>query len=165
MAKSEIKVKAPPANKRATALFDKLSPRNRVFIGAYVDCGMVAAKASRITGFSCGHAAKIMIREDVKAYLTELTREPPAAKNRLTRCDQIKKLSKIVEDIAAKDSDKIKAIEVQNKMLGFNAPEVIEQTVHKGGDVEVDEVTKVRMMKQYLKRAQAESEDDEAEEA
>ena len=42
----------------------------------------------------------------------------------------IKKLMAI-ELKAEKDSDKIKALEVTNKMLGFNAPEKVEQTVTK----------------------------------
>ena len=36
-----------------------------------------------------------------------------------------------IELKAEKDSDKIKALEVTNKMLGFNAPEKVEQTVTK----------------------------------
>jgi len=58
----------------------------------------------------------------IKAKIEEL-RKPIEKQFQISRAKQIERLEAVVEDCDAKNSDRLKAIEIINKMMGLNEPE------------------------------------------
>ena len=71
--------------------------------------------------------SKILTITNVSEYLKEC-QESASLKLNITRESQLKDLQLLKEKSDIKDTDYIKAIEVQNKMLGLNEPEKIDHT-------------------------------------
>lgn len=108
-----------------------LTPKERVFADAILD-GKGPSEAYRIAYDTKAsgkvvsvNGAKVQKRPHVSKYIAE---ERLRARNRrfLTREKKRGILAEIAEKKTAKNSDKIKAIEVDNRMTGDDAPQKVE---------------------------------------
>ena len=70
------------------------------------------------------NASKLLTKTNILAYIEEIQKDLQRLAG-ISRLSVLKDLQKI-QDEAEQARDKIKAIEVKNKMLGFNAPEQTE---------------------------------------
>lgn len=90
-----------------------------------------ATRAAIAAGYSENSAKEIgcenLTKPNIQEYLTEIQKDIGKLAG-VSALGNIKKLLEIAKKTAAKDSDKIKALEVVNKMVGLNAPDKIEQT-------------------------------------
>lgn len=108
----------------------ELTDKQKAFCKEYcVDWN--ASRAARDSGYSektskeIGH--NLLTKVHIQEYLTEIQKDIGKLSG-VSALGNIKKLLEIAKKNEAKDSDKIKALEVVNKMVGLNAPDKIEQT-------------------------------------
>tara|TARA_R110000803_G_scaffold60137_4_gene119233 strand:- start:90 stop:473 length:384 start_codon:yes stop_codon:yes gene_type:complete len=110
----------------------KLTDKQKEFCKSYV-LDWNASRAARDVGYSEKTSKEIgynlLTKVHIQQYIEEIQKDLSKLAG-VSALGNIKKLM-LIELKAEKDSDKIKALEVTNKMLGFNAPEKVEQTVTK----------------------------------
>jgi len=103
------------------------------FIEHYLSNGYNGTKAALSAGYSektaYSIANELLKKPEIQALIKEKQNEI-AKRNNITKDGLIRILINIANDEQAKNSDKIKSIEVMLKALGFNEPDKIE---HSGG--------------------------------
>lgn len=107
----------------------KLTDKQKMFCKEYcIDWN--ATRAAIAAGYSENTASEMgyenLNKPQIAEYIEHIQKDLGKLAG-VSALGNIKKLLKIEEN-AGKDSDKIKALEVVNKMVGLNAPEKIEQT-------------------------------------
>jgi len=92
------------------------------------------ARAARDAGYSENtareQASRLLTKVHIEAYIKEI-QDDLQKQAGISRLSNVNVLKKIIDDKKADFRDKMKAIEVVNKMLGFNAPE--QKDVTSGG--------------------------------
>ena len=105
----------------------KLTPKQKIFCEEYI-FDWNASRAARVAGYSEKSAKEIgcnlLTKVNILAYIEEIQKDLQRLAG-ISRLSVLQDLQKI-QDEAEQARDKIKAIEVKNKMLGFNAPEQTE---------------------------------------
>jgi phage terminase small subunit len=115
----------------------KLSNQQKKFCEEYIK-DWNAARSARDAGYSEKTAkeqgCQLLTKLNIQAYLKEI-QEDLQKQAGISRLSNVAVLKNIIDDIQAEPRDRMKAIEVTNKMLGFNAPEQTESKnahTHKG---------------------------------
>lgn len=111
-----------------------LTPKQKIFCEEYI-IDWNASRAARAAGYSEKTAKDIgcenLAKPNIQAYIAEIQEDlqKQAGISRLSIINELKKIVKDSDDDEKRE--KIKAIEVINKMLGFNAAE--QKDVTSGG--------------------------------
>jgi len=104
-----------------------LTDKQHRFCEEFIKPGMDQAKALRAAGYTEKYVNTggngILKNPAIKAKIEEL-RKPLEKKYGVSRSKQIERLESIIED-SELDKDRLKAIEIVNKMLGLNEPEQV----------------------------------------
>lgn len=110
----------------------KLTDKQKMFCVEYVT-DWNATRAAIAAGYSEKTAQVIGSENLSKPIISQYIEDIQKDLSKLAGVSALGNIKKLmaIELKAEKDSDKIKALEVTNKMLGFNAPEKVEQTVTK----------------------------------
>lgn len=107
-----------------------LTDKQHRFCEEFIKPGMDQAKALRAAGYTEKYVNTggngILKNPAIKAKIEEL-RKPLEKKYGVSRSKQIERLESIIAE-AEKDSDRLKAIEIMNKMMGLNEPDKVEVT-------------------------------------
>ena len=107
-----------------------LTDRQLLFCEEFVKPGMDLSKALRAAGYSARYVDNggtgILKNPRIAAKIEEL-RKPLEKKYGVSRSKQIERLESIIED-SELDKDRLKAIEIMNKMMGLNEPDKVEVT-------------------------------------
>lgn len=124
-----------------------LTIKQERFVNKYLECGN-ASEAYRFA-YDCSNLAdstiwsksSLMLDDNkVRARVEEL-REEIKDKSNITKEGNLAILYSIMNDKAESPAVRIKAIEVSNKMLGFDAPEKREITGKDGKDLMIQPLT------------------------
>ena len=119
----------------------ELTPKQKLFCEEYI-LDWNATRAAKVAGYSENTAQQIgsenLLKPLIKEYIEEIQKD-------IAKLAGISRLSIIndlisLKDGAEQDKDKLKAIEVINKMTGFNEPEKIDHTT-KGEKITTKEMT------------------------
>jgi len=109
----------------------QLTNKQKIFCEEYI-LDWNASRAARAAGYSEKTAKDIgcenLTKPNIQAYIEEIQKDLQKQAG-ISRLRVVNELLEIVEDKHSEDvktHERIKAIEVINKMLGFNAPEEIE---------------------------------------
>lgn len=109
---------------------DKLTDKQRRFCEEYV-IDWNATRAAIAAGYSENTAqqmgAENLTKPVISEYIEEIQKDLAKLAG-VSALRNIKALSEIAFDERSRDTDRIKALEVINKMLGYNAPEKLETT-------------------------------------
>jgi phage terminase small subunit len=107
-----------------------LTDRQIRFCQEFIKPGMDQAKALRAAGYAEQYinvgGRQILKNPAIAAKIEEL-RKPLEKQYNVSRSKQIERLEGIIED-SERDADKLKAIEIMNKMMGLNEPEKLQVT-------------------------------------
>lgn len=109
-----------------------LKPEHRIFAHEYV-IDWNGTRSYKVAYPNVGdntaavNATKLLRNTKIAEYIEHIQKDIGKLAG-VSALGNIKKLLEIAKKTAAKDSDKIKALEVVNKMVGLNAPDKIEQT-------------------------------------
>ena len=107
---------------------DKLTPKQKIFCEEYI-IDWNASRAARDAGYSEKTAKDIgcenLAKPNIQAYIAEIQEDlqKQAGISRLSNLNILKEIAEETNTEEVQVKDKIKAVEVINKMLGFNAPE------------------------------------------
>jgi len=113
----------------------KLTNKQKLFCETYVSNGLNATQAAISAGYKKSSAKETGYENLTKPHIAQYIKELQAETSQklvITRESQLKELNELKD--MAKDlqevNNAIKAIEVQNKMLGLNEPEKISLEGH-----------------------------------
>lgn len=110
----------------------KLTQKQKLFCEYYIE-NWNASDAARRAGYSKNSAGQIgeqnLKKLEIQEYIEEIQRDIAKLAG-VSRLSIVKDLLSI-KDIAEQDKDKLKSIEIINKMLGFNDSDKLEITDHK----------------------------------
>ena len=108
---------------------EKLTEKQRLFCEYYIE-NWNASDAARRAGYSENSAGQIgeqnLKKLEIKEYIEEIQKDLSKIAG-ISRLSIIKDLVNI-KDYAEQEKDKIKALEVVNKMLGFNEPDKVDNS-------------------------------------
>jgi phage terminase small subunit len=105
-----------------------LTPKQKIFCEEYI-VDWNATRAAKVAGYSEKTAYSIgsenLSKPEIQAYIEEIQKDLQKIAG-VSRLSTLRELDKVIDDKDAQHRDKMKALEIRNKMLGFNAPEQTE---------------------------------------
>ena len=125
------------------ALMAKLTVKQEKFVNRYLECGNAseayryAYDCSKMTDKSVWESASSLLSDVKVASRVKELQNVMQSKSDITKEGNLAILHSIMSNEAESPSVRIKAIEVANKMLGFDAPEKKELTGKDGGAIQV----------------------------
>ena len=105
---------------------EHLNPKQAAFVEHYITCnnGKEAAIKAGYSEKTSAAAGTNLLNNNLVFAEIQRRKNSMGEKLQFTREGQLKKLQNIYDDPAARPGDKVKVIEVQNKMLGLDQPPV-----------------------------------------
>lgn len=120
----------------------KLTIKQEKFCNKYLECGNAseayrfAYDCSKMTDKSVWEMASSLLADIKVASRVREMQEAAREKSNITKAGNLAVLRSIIEDKGAAAAVRIRAIEVSNKMLGFDSPQKVEHTGRDGGPID-----------------------------
>lgn len=131
---------------------NKLTPKQKIFCEEYV-LDWNATRAAKVAGYSEKTAQVIghenLTKPIIKEYIDNIQKDIEKLAG-ISKLGLVNKLKEIVSKDEEQTKDKIKSIEVISKMIGYDAPTKVNQTIK---DITLTEEERTTRIAELLKKA------------